>query len=61
LWQNKWEIKNLSYFPDFFQMHGYFGASEDQISIFEQRTIPAFDSQVTAIEKMAVVFFYFEL
>lgn len=28
---------------DFFQMHGYFGASEEQISIFEQRTIPAFD------------------
>ena len=36
---------------DFFQLHDYFGASEDQISIFEQRTIPAFDSQVSFIKQ----------
>ena len=31
---------------EFFKKHDYFGMNEDQLTIFEQRTIPAFDMQV---------------
>jgi len=30
---------------EFFKKHDYFGMNEDQLTIFEQRTIPAFDMQ----------------
>eukprot|EP00092_Neocalanus_flemingeri_P002057 GFUD01002196.1.p1 GENE.GFUD01002196.1~~GFUD01002196.1.p1 ORF type:complete len:491 (+),score=139.43 GFUD01002196.1:105-1577(+) len=30
---------------EFFKKHDYFGMNEDQLNIFEQRTIPAFDMQ----------------
>ena len=32
---------------EFFKKHNYFGMEDDQLVIFEQRTIPAFDLQVT--------------
>ena len=31
---------------EFFKKHNYFGLSEQQLHIFEQRTIPCFDMQV---------------
>ena len=31
---------------EFFKKHDFFGMAEDQLNIFEQRTIPAFDMQV---------------
>ena len=31
---------------EFFKKHNYFGLSEQQLHIFEQRTIPSFDMQV---------------
>ena len=31
---------------EFFKKHEYFGMEENQLNIFEQRTIPAFDAQV---------------
>ena len=32
---------------EFFKKHNNFGMEDDQLVIFEQRTIPAFDLQVT--------------
>ena len=36
----------FNYILDYFEKNNYFGADKDQIVIFEQRMIPAFDEQV---------------
>ena len=37
---------------DFLRENDYFGLSADQLTIFEQRVIPALDSQVRANKRM---------